>query len=75
MPKHIVKLQVDDNAVFDLVAKVGDGGAALGSRLACVMLAPKDVDLRTHLGLAVYGVEVVSVEPVPEAAPAEAPTA
>ena len=50
----IVQLEVDQLVLFDMVAATGDGGAAVGMRLAGLLLG--DDSLSTALGLACYGI-------------------
>lgn len=54
--KRRVTFTADTAELFDMLAKVGDGGAHLGVRLVAALLAPPDwSDL---VGMGVYGVEV-----------------
>lgn len=50
----VLQLEVDRLALFDMVAQTGDGGAAVGMRLAGLLLG--DDSLSTALGLACYGI-------------------
>ena len=54
-------LEVDDVVLFDAIARMGDSGAALGSRVVGTLLA--GTTLRDELGMSVYGVTVVSDKP------------
>lgn len=59
---HTVTLQVDRNALFDAISAVGDGGQAVGMRLAGVLLAGEP-DFFDTLGLLTYGIEVLPGTP------------
>jgi hypothetical protein len=63
--KKLITFEVDTDAYWDMVAKVGDGGHAIGSRLACVLLAPNQVGILDTIGMAVYGVTLASVSDAP----------
>jgi hypothetical protein len=54
-----VHLEVDQLALFDMVAQTGDGGATVGIRLAGLLLG--DDSLSTALGLACYGITRASL--------------
>lgn len=69
MTKHLVTFEVDGSTMFDMVAGMGDGGTAIGNRLAGVLLAPKDVRFTERVGMACYGIELKSVEAVEDATP------
>lgn len=66
MARHIITFEVDDVELFDEISKLGDGGAAIGTRLVGVMLAPNDVGLGTKLGMRAYGVDLLKVQPAPD---------
>lgn len=67
MSKQTITIEVDQHQLFDMVAAGGDGGVAVGQRLACVLLG--DTSAMTLLGLGVYGIAVL-----PLATPKPSPT-
>lgn len=54
-----ITLQFDGSQLFDTLAKVGDGGEALGVRIVSLMLMGGEVRFLDAFGLAAYGVTVV----------------
>ncbi|MET3481605.1 hypothetical protein [Methylobacterium sp. 1973] len=67
--KKLITFEVDTDVYWDTVAEVGDGGHAIGARLACVLLAPNQVSFLDAMGMAVYGVTVASVTNAPSESP------
>jgi hypothetical protein len=59
--KQIV-LNVDQAAMFDLVARSNNSAAGVGNRLAAMVLGGGEMDFLEALGLAVYGITVVDVK-------------
>lgn len=56
MANRRVTLEIDTSQLFDVLAKVGDGGEVLGPRLVSVMLA--DAGMIEQIGLGVYGITI-----------------
>lgn len=65
MAKIRVTFEVDTGEMFNMVAKVGDGGAACASRLVEPLLTG-EIGWMGAVGLACYGIEFVGSEPAPE---------
>lgn len=59
---HRITIEVDRSQMFEVAAKVGDGGRAVGERLAGVLLG--GADFASLIGLGVYGISIVSEEKV-----------
>jgi hypothetical protein len=76
MAKHLIQLEVDGSQMFDVVAKVGGNEAPhlIGYRLIGLMMTG-EINLSDTIGLAVYGIEVRSVQRLKPAAAIEAPGA
>lgn len=56
MANRRVTLEIDTSQLFDVLAKVGDGGEVLRPRLVSVMLA--DAGMIEQIGLGVYGITI-----------------
>lgn len=69
MARSRITIEVDHAALFDGIKQARDGGSAVGVRLAGVLLDPQSVSFATKLGMAAYGVTIVSVRKVRETAP------
>lgn len=61
---HRITLDVDRSTLFDTIAKVGDGGEAVGQRLASILLG--DDSMSTAIGLAVYGITIADTGKDPQ---------
>ena len=66
MAKHRLTIEVDNSRLFDALKDAGPdrGPYNVGTRLAAVMLSGKTDDLREILGLGLYGISVMSIEPI-----------
>jgi len=60
-----ITLNIDSSAMFDLVKRADDNGAALGSRLVMMLMTSGEMSVIEAIGLAVYGVTVTDVRDVP----------
>lgn len=63
MAKLRVTFEVDSSTMFDMLAAVKDGGAAIGQRVAGCLLTG-DTSLADHIGMGMYGVVLVSSEKI-----------
>lgn len=61
--KRTITIEVDQHQMFDMVAATGDGGEAIGHRLAGVLLG--DVSAITQIGLGVYGITILPSQDQP----------
>lgn len=62
MSRDTITFEVDRNALFDTLAKVGDGGEALGQRLVETLLLG-EAGFRTAFGLEFYGISLSTQAP------------
>jgi hypothetical protein len=62
--KRKLVIEYDDVELFDAIANVGDGGVAVGTRIAQSLLAP--AGFSTQLGLAFYGISISDATPTGE---------
>lgn len=58
-PLPTITFEVDVGKLFDAVAKVGDGGTALGERIARVLLCSGQASFAESIGLAAYGLSIL----------------
>lgn len=74
MTKHLIQIEVDGLQMFDMVTKVGGNEAPhlIGYRLLGIFMTG-EVSLADAMGLAIYGIEVRSVERIKQAAAGETP--
>jgi hypothetical protein len=72
MAKLRITLDVDTAELFDMLRRVGDGGA-LGNRLAGVLLTG-EASLTDALGLSIYGVKLASSQKITKAPAPKAPS-
>ena len=71
MAKHIIQVEADGSQLFDTLKAVGqDGWSSFGERIASVFMTG-EVGLREAMGLAIYGVEVVSIQKLRDPTPGE----